>query len=123
MLKGAVPKPATQKILFALAEKGDVTQKTYGMYAHISRDILPHVCTGKATLFVANQNKLDALPEKMIKALADETDSLLESNKTLAAEIKVASAGDLGNSDSRLVSETANTCGRVGEYEDCADGC
>ena len=30
-LKGAVPKPATQKILLALAEKGDVTQKTYGM--------------------------------------------------------------------------------------------
>ena len=47
-LKGAVPKPATQKILPALAEKGDVTQKTYGMYAHISRDILPHVCTSKA---------------------------------------------------------------------------
>ena len=29
-LKGAVPKPATQKILLALAEKGEVTQKTYG---------------------------------------------------------------------------------------------
>ena len=60
-LKGAVPKPATQKILLALAEKGDVTQKTYGMYAHTSRDILPHVCPGKATLFLANQNTLDAL--------------------------------------------------------------
>ncbi|KAN0130517.1 Tat binding protein 1(TBP-1)-interacting protein (TBPIP) domain containing protein [Lactarius tabidus] len=75
-LKGAVPKPATQKILLALAEKGDVTQKTYG----------------KATLFVANQNTLGALPEPTIKALADETDSLLESNKALAAEIKAASA-------------------------------
>ena len=29
-LKGAVPKPATQKILLALADKGEVTQKTYG---------------------------------------------------------------------------------------------
>jgi hypothetical protein len=48
---------------------------------------------GKATLFVANQNTLGALPEPTIKALADETDSLLESNKALAAEIKAASAG------------------------------
>ena len=38
-----------------------MTQKTYGMYAHTSRDILPHVCPGKATVFVANQNTLDAL--------------------------------------------------------------
>lgn len=75
-LKGAVPKPATQKILLALAEKGDVTQKTYG----------------KATLFVANQNTLAALPDQTIKALADETDLLLESHKTLAAGIKAASA-------------------------------
>ena len=29
-LKGAVPKTATQKILVALAEKGDLTQKLYG---------------------------------------------------------------------------------------------
>ena len=29
-LKGAVPKAATQKILLALAEKGEVTQKLYG---------------------------------------------------------------------------------------------
>lgn len=29
-LKGAVPKTATQKILLALAEKGEVTQKVYG---------------------------------------------------------------------------------------------
>jgi len=31
-LKGAVPKTATQKILLTLAEKGEVTQKTYGQY-------------------------------------------------------------------------------------------
>jgi hypothetical protein len=29
-LKGAVPKTATQKILLALAEKGELAQKTYG---------------------------------------------------------------------------------------------
>jgi hypothetical protein len=29
-LKGAVPKTATQKILVALAEKGELTQKLYG---------------------------------------------------------------------------------------------
>jgi 26S proteasome regulatory subunit (ATPase 3-interacting protein) len=29
-LKGAVPKAATQKILLALAEKGELTQKIYG---------------------------------------------------------------------------------------------
>jgi hypothetical protein len=30
-LKGAVPKTAAQKILAALAEKGELVQKTYGM--------------------------------------------------------------------------------------------
>ena len=29
-LKGAVPKTATQKILVTLAEKGELTMKTYG---------------------------------------------------------------------------------------------
>ncbi|KAF8486428.1 TBPIP-domain-containing protein [Russula ochroleuca] len=75
-LKGAVPKTATQKILLALAEKGEVTQKTYG----------------KATLFVANQGNLDALPEKKFKDLAEETEALSERNKALAAELKAASA-------------------------------
>lgn len=30
-LKGAVPKATTQKILLALAEKGELTLKTYGI--------------------------------------------------------------------------------------------
>ncbi|KAI0280945.1 TBPIP-domain-containing protein [Russula aff. rugulosa BPL654] len=75
-LKGAVPKTATQKILLALAEKGDLTQKTYG----------------KATFFVANQGNLDALPEQKFKDLANETEALNERNKALVAEIKAASA-------------------------------
>ena len=33
-LKGAVPKTATQKILVALAEKGELVQKTYGTFHH-----------------------------------------------------------------------------------------
>ena len=97
-LKGAVPKPATQKILLALAEKGDVTQKTYGMQciAYKSRNpsLADDDAAGKATLFVANQNTLDALPEPTIKALSSETDTLLESTKALTVEIKVASAGN-----------------------------
>lgn len=32
-LKGVVPKATTQKILVALAEKGDLTQKIYGIPA------------------------------------------------------------------------------------------
>jgi len=39
-LKGAVPKAATQKILVALAEKGELVQKTYG----ISPVIQPYMC-------------------------------------------------------------------------------
>lgn len=34
-LKGAVPKTATQKILLALAERGELVQKTYGKIVHI----------------------------------------------------------------------------------------
>jgi hypothetical protein len=36
-LKGQVPKAATQKILLALAEKGELVMKTYGPC------ILPHI--------------------------------------------------------------------------------
>lgn len=40
-LKGAVPKATTQKILVALAEKGELVQKIYGLC--FSR-IHPHIC-------------------------------------------------------------------------------
>jgi hypothetical protein len=36
-LKGAVPKATTQKILVALAEKGEVVQKTYGTYRSVTK--------------------------------------------------------------------------------------
>ena len=34
-LKGAVPKATTQKILLALAEKSELTQKTYGTLSRV----------------------------------------------------------------------------------------
>jgi phage tail protein X len=48
---------------------------------------------GKTTFFVANQDHIDALSEHKVKALAEETEALVERNKTLAAETKAASAG------------------------------
>ncbi|KAI0039642.1 TBPIP-domain-containing protein [Auriscalpium vulgare] len=74
-LKGAVPKAATQKILIALAEKGAVTQKTYG----------------KTTFFVTNQANAPALPDSEIKALTTELAGIEETNKALAAEVKTLS--------------------------------
>ena len=40
-LKGAVPKAATQKILVALAERGELIQKTYGLSFLV---FPPHIC-------------------------------------------------------------------------------
>ena len=89
----------------------------------IHRVIFSHTCA-QAKLRYSLRIKIHwTRSEQTIKTLADETDSLLESNKALAAEIKVASAGDLRNSDSRLAHEISNTRGRVGEDDGCADGC
>ena len=44
-LKGVVPKTATQKILLALAEKGELVQKTYG------RPDCPLLALNNLTLF------------------------------------------------------------------------
>lgn len=45
-LKGAVPKTATQKILLALSEKGEVTQKVYGKYfiGRVTAELVSTVC-------------------------------------------------------------------------------
>jgi len=75
-LKGAVPKAATQKILAALAEKGELVQKNYG----------------KTTFFVANQAKIDALSPDQISASEEELKKLDEENKALAAQIKTTTA-------------------------------
>ncbi|KAJ4483716.1 TBPIP-domain-containing protein [Lentinula aciculospora] len=73
-LKGAVPKTATQKILVALAEKGELIQKNYG----------------KTTFFVANQANIDTLSNEKISALEEEYKKLEEENKELALQIKTA---------------------------------
>ncbi len=58
-IKGAVSKPATQKILIAAAERGEITQKTYGEWALaiwlVWYHILMYHVTGKSVFFVANQ--------------------------------------------------------------------
>ncbi|KAI0731665.1 TBPIP-domain-containing protein [Fomitopsis betulina] len=74
-LKGAVPKAATQKILVALADKGDIVQKTYG----------------KTTFFVANQDKLDDISAEKLVALESEHTSIEDQNKTTAADVRTLS--------------------------------
>lgn len=101
-LKGAVPKTATQKILVALAEKGELVQKTYGMclfsFALMTLvGYMLYACDcmlGKTTFFVANQANLDAMPAEKLKALEDEHKAIEEANKALAAEVKAANAGE-----------------------------
>ncbi|KAJ7714342.1 TBPIP-domain-containing protein [Mycena maculata] len=71
-LKGAVPKAAVQKILLALAEKGELVQKTYG----------------KTSFFVANQANIEAIPAEHIAVLEEEHKAIDEENKLLGAEVK-----------------------------------
>ncbi|PCH39321.1 TBPIP-domain-containing protein [Wolfiporia cocos MD-104 SS10] len=78
-LKGAVPKTATQKILVALAEKGELVQKTYG----------------KTTFFVANQANLEDMPAEKLASLEAECKAIEEDSKVLAAEVRTASAAEL----------------------------
>ncbi|KAI9069956.1 TBPIP-domain-containing protein [Trametes sanguinea] len=75
-LKGAVPKAATQKIMVALAEKGDLVQKTYG----------------KTTFFVANQANLEDMPSEKLNALEAELKRIDEQNKVMVADVKSVGA-------------------------------
>ncbi|KAF9236298.1 TBPIP-domain-containing protein, partial [Melanogaster broomeanus] len=79
-LKGAVPKPATAKILVSLAEKGAIVQKTYG----------------KTNFYVVNQNDMDALPASDLAALEAECKAVEEANNMVAADVKNLSAVELG---------------------------
>ncbi|TFY59314.1 hypothetical protein EVJ58_g5859 [Rhodofomes roseus] len=76
-LKGAVPKTATQKILVALADKGELVQKTYG----------------KTTFFVANQDKLGDVSSEKLADQEKEYKSIEEENKALAADVRALSTG------------------------------
>ncbi|KAG8726508.1 hypothetical protein FRC12_023341 [Ceratobasidium sp. 428] len=71
-LGNTVSKPATQKILLALAERGAITQKTYG----------------KATYFVALQNESDALPAADLAEAKAELERVREMLKVKQAEVK-----------------------------------
>ncbi|KAG1804430.1 TBPIP-domain-containing protein [Suillus subaureus] len=75
-LKGAVPKAATQKILVALAEKGEIVQKTYG----------------KTSFFVANQASIDAVPADKLTELEVECKTVEDNNNVLAVEVKAITA-------------------------------
>ncbi|KAL0956232.1 hypothetical protein HGRIS_002388 [Hohenbuehelia grisea] len=75
-LKGAVPKTATQKILVALAEKGELVQKTYG----------------KTTFFVANQANIKSVAADEITALEAELKETEEDNKLKATAVKSLTA-------------------------------
>ncbi|KAG2071167.1 TBPIP-domain-containing protein [Suillus decipiens] len=75
-LKGAVPKAATQKILVALAEKGEIVQKTYG----------------KTSFFVANQASIDTVPADKLTELEVECKTVEDSNNVLATEVKAITA-------------------------------
>ncbi|KAF9647633.1 TBPIP-domain-containing protein [Thelephora ganbajun] len=96
-LKGAVPKTATQKILLTLAEKGEITQKTYG----------------KSTFFVYNQSKIENLPAEKLVTLEAQLKDIEEENKLLTAEVKSLSA-ELGKikstpTDSELDEQVVQT--------------
>ncbi|OAX34742.1 TBPIP-domain-containing protein [Rhizopogon vinicolor AM-OR11-026] len=71
-LKGAVPKATTQKILVALAEKGEIVQKAYG----------------KTSFFVANQASIDSVPTEKLAELEVECKMIEESNNALAVEVR-----------------------------------
>ncbi|KAJ7209649.1 TBPIP-domain-containing protein, partial [Mycena pura] len=75
-LKGAVPKTAVQKILVALAEKGELVQKAYG----------------KTSFFVANQANIQIIPAEDLAALEEEFKLLEEENKSGGAAVKCLNA-------------------------------
>jgi hypothetical protein len=54
-IKGVVSKAMTQKILTAAAERGEITQKTYGPSSQATWALTLTLVTGKATYFVAKQ--------------------------------------------------------------------
>ncbi|EKM80760.1 hypothetical protein AGABI1DRAFT_37902 [Agaricus bisporus var. burnettii JB137-S8] len=106
-LKGAVPKATTQKILLALAEKGELTLKTYG----------------KTTFFVVNQSKLDCLPAEEIAMLESDLKVVEEQNKALGVELKNASAELMKHkscpTDAEIEVQIAQLTKKV--FADCAE--
>ncbi|KAG2049340.1 TBPIP-domain-containing protein [Suillus hirtellus] len=105
-LKGAVPKAATQKILVALAERGEIVQKTYG----------------KTSFFVANQASIDTVPADKLTELEVECKTVEDSNNVLAAEVKAITAelSKLKNcpTDEELEAQIASTKKEIAQLTD-----
>ncbi|KZV90617.1 TBPIP-domain-containing protein [Exidia glandulosa HHB12029] len=99
-LKGAVTKPMTQKILAALADKNQLTQKAYG----------------KTNIYLAKQDELEDMPEEKLKALAAEHDALVDQIKAKAAEAKTLAQGDTPTDD-ELLDAIANAKLQIEDYE------
>jgi 26S proteasome regulatory subunit, ATPase 3, interacting protein len=97
-LKGAVPKTATQKILVALTEKGELTQKLYGELGLFQREDgrVYHSIRfnpGKTTFFVANQANMEAVSSDKLAALEAEYKTIDDENKLRVNDIRTASNG------------------------------
>ena len=95
-LKGAVPKTATQKILLALAEKGELVQKTYGR-PHCLLLVLniSFFIAGKTSFFVYNQEKIESMPSEKLAELKKDLASLEDRNKLLTNDVKIYTIGIL----------------------------
>lgn len=94
-LKGAVPKTATQKILLALAEKGELVQKTYGRSDYSLFVLILSSFAGKTSFFVYNQQKIESIQSDKLAELKTELTSLEDENKLLVNEVKTYTAGIL----------------------------
>jgi hypothetical protein len=100
-LKGAVPKAATQKILVALAEKGELVQKTYGMSLLCISDPTwagspkwsSVLLLGKTTFFAPNQDRIETLSNEQLAEKEAAAVRMEDENKEIIAKIRVSSNG------------------------------
>jgi 26S proteasome regulatory subunit (ATPase 3-interacting protein) len=120
-----VPKTAVQKILLALAEKGELVQKTYGISPSVLFRLLGNLSIlfgiGKTSFFVANQANIEAIPAERFAALEEEYKAIEEENKLLGAEVKTLSSGLVlipYNNRARTLTIDIRTC----ETENYPDG-
>lgn len=96
-LKGAVPKTATQKILATLADKGEITQKPYGLifptiyYCRLT--LFLNVMKGKTVFYVAKQAEIEDVPAEKLTELEQEVKKMSEENKQLAEDVKKLNSG------------------------------
>ena len=93
-LKGAVPKATTAKILTALAEKGAIVQKTYGICSlNDHSDLFKPVSIGKTNFYVADQNDIETLGADELAALETECKAVEDANNAVSMEVKNLQSG------------------------------